>query len=134
MADFVPGKVLLGDHPLTGEPQYQYDFSAHPGMQDPALVGNTHILLMTGKLNGQITTTSGNTYDTSEDWIAVPVEDTDEVVLKTHEAALAAGLTTDPVPALGPVAQAAADFNAALAAAGQPPFVPPAPYVAPVDG
>jgi hypothetical protein len=111
-------KNKIGTTP-DGLDQFNYDFSDHPGMQDPDITKHTHVLVKTPiPLNGSVTLDSGNAYDLSEDWLAVPVEDIDALAIKVHTVAKAAGLTPDPVPTVGPVQQARDAF---IAAGWQPP-------------
>ena len=102
-----------------GLDRFEYDFSDHPGMQGEDVTAHTHVLVKTPEpLNGSVTVASGNSYDLSEDWLAVPIEDVDDLVIQVHAVAKAAALTPEPVPTVGPIAEARAAF---VAAGWQPP-------------
>lgn len=111
-------KTKIGLTP-EGLDRFQYDFSDHPGMQGTDVTQHTHVLVKTPEpLNGSVTVPSGNSYDLSEHWLAVPVTDVDDLVIQVHTVAKSAGLTPDPVPTVGPIAEARAAF---VAAGWQPP-------------
>lgn len=97
----------------NGMDRFQYDLSDHPGMQCPDVTKHTHLIVMTGPLAGSVSVPDGTSYDITDTYIAVPIEHVDDVSAKIHEVALAAGLTDQPVPAVGPLLAARAEFVAA---------------------